>query len=394
MPYPILRLRRKEEKRLLAGHLWAFSNELVEVPRDIAPGTVITLAREDGTSIGNAFYNPHSLIAARMLTRNASETIDDSFFRKRIAAAANRRALLYERRNALRLVHGESDFLPGLIVDRFNDVLSFQSTSAGMEAHKDGIVEILKELFSPRAIVEKNVSNLRKLEGLPNIAQIVFGDNTRAEITDTAGTLYGIDVLEGQKTGFYLDQMDNRTRLRDFIAAGDSVLDLFSNEGGFALNAALAGADRVTAVDVSKTSLEHVIANANLNGVQNRIATLEADVFDYLRAAGDNPVLHDVVVLDPPALAKSRRDIATARKAYVALNASAMKQTRPDGVLVSCSCSHHVPRELLLEVIRESSRKARRGISVLEERGAGIDHPVLAAMPETSYLKVFILRVH
>lgn len=392
MTYPTLRLRRKEEKRLLAGHLWAFSNELLDLPRDLPPGSVVTLAREDGSPIGNAFYHPHSLIAARVLTRDSRTEIDRAFFSTRIAQSAARRTQLAERRNAIRLVHGESDFLPGLIVDRFNDILSFQVTSAGIEAVKETIVEILIEQFSPRSIIEKNVSNLRKLEGLPNISQVIHGSETSAEIRDAAGTRFQIDVLEGQKTGFYLDQMENRTRIRDFVAKGSSVLDLFANEGGFSLNAALAGASSVTAVDVSQTALGHVRTNAELNGVRDQIRTVEADVFDYLRQA--EPQNYDLVIVDPPALAKNRKDIATARKAYVALNTNAMKQTRPDGVLVSCSCSHHVPRELLLEVIREAGRKARRSITVLEERGAGIDHPILAAMPETSYLKVFILRIH
>jgi 23S rRNA (cytosine1962-C5)-methyltransferase len=391
--YPQLRLRKKEERRLLAGHLWAFSNELVEVPRNLPAGTVVTLVRDtDSSPIGHAFFNPHSLIAARILTRDISETIDEDFFTRRLQAAANRRMLLRKQRNAVRLVHGESDFLPGLIVDQFDDILSYQIASAGFEPIQPMIVDILKGLFNPRSIVEKNNTNLRKLEGLPLGERVVFGSETSVTIHDAAGTSFEVDVLQGQKTGFFLDQMENRSRIRDFVKEGDRVLDLFSNEGGFALNAARAGAREVLAVDASRSALTRLVRNAELNGVTDKTSTAEADVFGYLQSTDPHP--YDLVVLDPPALAKSRKDIIPARKGYVQLNTNAMKLVARDGILVTASCSHHIPRELLHEVIREASRRARRDVTILEERGAGIDHPVLSAMPETSYLKVFILRVH
>ena len=390
--YPTLRLRKNEERRLLAGHLWAFSNELVEIPKDIAPGTIVTLVRErDDAPIGHAFYNPHSLIAARLLTQDVREVIDEGFFEQRIAQAASRRKLLLQRRNAARLVHGESDFLPGLIVDRFGDILSYQIFSVGFEARKETIEAILKKLFQPRSIVEKNNSNLRVLEGLPLEEKVVYGSETDARIHDAAGTRYAVDVLAGQKTGFFLDQMENRTRIRDFIRPSDRVLDLFSNEGGFALNAALAGAGSVIAVDASQGALDKLIANAELNGVRERITTQTGDCFDFLQQSEDE---FNLIILDPPALAKSRKDIPNARKAYLALNSNAMKRIRPGGILVTASCSHHIPREMLLEIVREAGHKAHRAVTILEERGAGIDHPVLAAMPETSYLKVFFLGIH
>ena len=390
--YPKLRIRKKEEHRLLAGHLWAFSNELVEIPKDIEAGAIVTLVREaDGSLIGHAFYNPHSLIAARLLTRNVNEVIDEAFFAQRIAAAAAHRTLLLQRQNAARLVHGESDFLPGLIVDRFSDILSYQIVSAGFELRKEMIVSLLKELFQLRSIVEKNNSNLRKLEGLPLEEKIVDGSETQVEIHDAADTRYTIDVLTGQKTGFFLDQMENRVRVRDFIHQGDRVLDLFSNEGGFALNAALAGAKSVTAVDASRSALDKLIANAELNRIRECVTTEALDCFDYLQQSNDE---FDLVILDPPALAKSRKDIHAAMKGYLALNTNAMKRIRPGGVLVTASCSHHISIEMLLDIIREAGSRARRAITILEERGAGIDHPILASMPETSYLKLFILRIH
>jgi 23S rRNA (cytosine1962-C5)-methyltransferase len=389
--YPKIKVRSKEEFRLLAGHPWAFSNELVVVPKDIPAGEIVTLVRErDDSPIGHAFFHPHSLIAARILTRNTSEAIDTDFFVRRIREAAAKRELLLQRRNAARLIHGESDFLPGLILDKFNDVLAFQIVSAGMEKRKDDILNILQKEFSPRTIIEKNNSHLRQLEGLEQVEQIVFGDDAHAEFHDAAGTLYRADILAGQKTGFFLDQMENRTRLRDFVTPGANVLDLFSNEGGFALNAALAGAARIVAADISKSALEKLRTNAELNGVST-IETREADCFDLIRDAPPNEF--DVIVLDPPALTRSKKELPQARRAYLNLNTNAIRAIKPNGIVLTASCSHHFTREMFFDTITEAARRAKRSVQVLEERGAGIDHPLLLAMPETAYLKVFILRV-
>ena len=355
-------------------------------------GTIVTLRREiDNQAIAHAFYNPHSLIAARVVTRNVGEEVDEAFFERRIRAAISRRSLLAQRRNAVRLVHGESDFLPGLIIDRFDDIVSFQCLSAGFDTRIDMLISILQRVLHPRAIVEKNDSHLRKLEGLPIRESMLVGSETTAHIFDEAGTKYAVDVLSGQKTGFFLDQMENRTRTRAYVAKGDSALDLFCNEGGFALNLALAGASHVVAVDSSKTALDHLASNAVLNGVSEKIKGIEADIFEYLKAPQDP---FDVVVLDPPGLVRSKKEIATARKAYVNLNTNAMKLVKPEGILVTASCSHHIPSELFHEIIRESGRRAHRQITILEERGAGIDHPRLASMIETEYLKVLYIRVH
>ncbi len=390
MMYPKIRIRNKEELRLQRGHLWAFSNELLDLPKDIVPGSIVTLVRErDGAPIGSGFYHPNSLISFRLLTRNAEEAIDSDFLESRITEAASRRELLSLRRNAYRIIHGESDLLPGLIVDRFGDVLACQMLSAGFDARKEMIFEILQKLFTPSAIVEKNNSHLRTLEGLTVGDTLAFGTDANTEIHDAAGTRYQIDVLAGQKTGFYLDQMENRTRLRDFISPGARVLDLFANDGGFAINAALAGAKSVIAVDESASALERLQKNAELNSVSN-ISTTKADCFDFLRESKDE---FDAIVLDPPALAKSKKDIAQAQRGYVSLNTNAMRRISGDGILVTCSCSHHIDRERFLDIIRESAQRAGRAVTILEERGAGIDHPVLLAMPETAYLKCFILRV-
>jgi 23S rRNA (cytosine1962-C5)-methyltransferase len=388
--YPRIRIRNKEELRLQRGHLWAFSNELLDLPKDIAPGSIVTLVRErDGAPVGNGFYHPHSLISFRLLTSKIEEAINSDFFERRITEAAERRNLLSSRRNAYRIVHGESDFLPGLIVDRYDDVLACQMLSAGFDMHKETIFEILQKLFKPSAMVEKNNSHLRKLEGLPIGDTLAFGSDAHTEIHDEAGTRYEVDILAGQKTGFYLDQMENRVRVRDFIRPGVKVLDLFANDGGFAINAALAGAKSVIAVDESAGALERLQRNAELNSASN-ISTTKADCFDFLRESQDE---FDAIVLDPPALAKSKKDIPHAQRGYVSINTNAMRRTAKDGVLVTCSCSHHIDRERFLDIIRESGQRSGRAVTILEERGAGMDHPVLLAMPETSYLKCFILGV-
>lgn len=389
--YPILRLRNKEEKRLIQGHLWAFSNELVEVRKDLPAGSVVRLERENGGDlIGLAFYNPHSLIAARIISRKAVE-VDDDFWKSRLLAAASRRQQLLTRRNAARLVHGESDLLPGLIIDRFNDVMSFQIASVGFEKIKTELVRYIDELWSPKAIVEKNQTNLRKLEGLDLITNVHKGADTSTQIADELGTRFELEIECGQKTGFFLDQMENRTAIRRFTKLGDECIDLFANEGGFALNMALAGAKSVLAVDASSQALQRTMANADLNDVRERMQTQAADCFDFLKA---HQKQYDVVVLDPPALVKSKKDLAAARKGYLQLNSDSMRITKPEGILLSASCSHHVTRDMLHDVIQEAARRSRRQVTVLEERGAGIDHPVLMAMPETQYLKVFILRIH
>ncbi|MEI8133631.1 MAG: class I SAM-dependent rRNA methyltransferase [bacterium] len=390
MTYPDIIIAHRHERRLLNGHLWAFSNELKEIRKDIPAGSLVRLVREkDATPFALAFYNPHSLIAARIISRNPEDTINTDFLKERIMQSANRRAELLKRRNAVRLIHGESDFLPGLIVEKYGDILTFQITSAGMELLKPQIIEVLVEVFSPRAIIEKNKSHLRKLEGLEEIETIVYGTDTDTIIHDENGIQFAVSLLKGQKTGFYLDQMENHTTFARYVKQGDNILDLFSNVGGFALNTARAGAN-VTAVDASVEALASLSANAELNNVNEKITTIEADCFDFIKS--DNKV-YDAIIVDPPSLLRSKKELQTAKKGYFNLNRNAMKLVKPEGILLTASCSHHFTRELFLETIRDAANGANRQVSILEERGAGIDHPILAMMPETEYLKLFVLRV-
>lgn len=389
--YPKIIIKNHHERRLLKGHLWAFSNELVEVPKDIPAGSIVTLVREfDAKPFALAFYHPHSLIACRIISRNVDEVIDSDFFRKKISSSAAKRNYLSTTRNAFRLVHGESDLLPGLIVEKYHDILTFQMTSAGMDAHKEMIVAVLEELYKPRSIIEKNHSHLRKLEGLSEQEGLIIGNETEVEYHDELGTKFHADVLHSQKTGGYLDQMENHTAIRRYITSGVKALDLFSNAGGFAINIALAGATEVVAIDQSEGALGSLMNNASLNAVHEQISTVHADCFSYLRVCKDT---FDVIVLDPPSLVRSKKELKSAQQGYYSLHKDALRCLRHGGILVTASCSHHFTREHFLDCIRGVSGEMKRHISILEERGASSDHPIHAMMPETEYLKMFVLSV-
>ena len=389
--YPKITIKNHHERRLLKGHLWAFSNELLEVPKDIPAGTIVILIREfDKKPFAIAFYHPNSLIACRIISRNVNEVIDSEFFKRKIEESAARRQFLQKERNAVRLVHGESDLLPGLIVEKYNDIITFQITSAGMDVRKDEIVSALDEIFHPRSIIEKNLSHLRKLEGLTEQEGLIKGTESEVEFHDVFGTKYQVDLLKSQKTGAYLDQMDNRTAIRRYIPQGAKVLDLFTNTGGFALNMALAGAADVTAVDQSEEALTSLAKNAELNGVNNKIKIMHADCFSFIKECKE---MFDVIVLDPPSLVRSKKELKSAEQAYYTLHKDAIKCLRAGGILITASCSHHFTREMYLDCIRRASGESRRVASILEERGAAADHPIHTMMPETEYLKLFVLSV-
>ena len=389
--YPTITIRNHHERRLFRGHLWAFSNELLEIPKDIEPGTVVQLVREfDKKPFALAFYHPNSLISARIISRDPEAAIDPDFFRDAIKRSAARRDFLLKERNAVRLVHGESDGLPGLLVEKYNDIITFQITSAGFEARKPELVEILKELYSPKSIIEKNISHLRKLEGLEEREGLVFGEETDTEIHDGAGTRYQVSLLKGQKTGFYLDQMENRTSLCRYMPQGGTVLDLFSNEGGFALNLARAGAASVLAVDSSQDALDAVRKNAALNNIEEKVQTFKGDCFQF---AGECREKYDIVVLDPPSLVRTKKEIKSAERGYLALHKHAMNLVKSEGIMATASCSHHISRDMFIDLIRRAAYEAHRTATILEERGAAADHPIMAMMPETEYLRYFVLRL-
>jgi 23S rRNA (cytosine1962-C5)-methyltransferase len=383
-------LKKGHDARLLGGHLWVFSNEIHSIEGNPAVGDVVDVRRIDGKFIGRGFYHPHSLIAVRIMTWSEEE-ITPLLFTQRISLALSLRKTLYPASDTYRLVHGESDFLPGLIIDRYNDLFSIQTLSAGVDRRLDQIIKSIIELFNPRTIVERNESAVRALEELPVRSGFLHGSDS-STTSDIDGIKYEIDVLQGQKTGFFLDQRENRKSLQKYTK-GKTVLDCFCNDGGFALNAAAGGASNIEGVDSSDGAIARARTNAVINGFDSSCVFRIADVFETLRTYTGQGRLFDVVVLDPPSFTKSRKTVNTAKRGYADINTMAMKIVTRGGILATASCSHHITEETFLDIIKESAMDAGRQLQQVEWHGAAPDHPVLPAMPETRYLKFGIFRV-
>jgi len=392
MDYPSVILKPKEEGRLEGGHLWAFSNEVAEAPANIAAGALADLFKSSKGFIGRGFYHPHSLIAFRILTDQKDQEIDQTFFEKRFTAALEWREELYPENHAYRLAFGESDELPGLIVDRYGDFLVVQALSAGMERLKDVIIPALEDVVLAKGILWRADATLRELEGLPiEASQVVLGKvPPRADIHTENGN-FAVDLFGGQKTGFYFDQRDNRQALSAYCK-GARVLDAFCYSGAFGIAAAKAGAREVVFVDSSHSALELAEENAARNHLQGKFTCVEGDALALLAAEPPGGPF-DAISIDPPAYARSKKHLPLALKAYEKLNTLAMKALKRGGILASSSCSHHVDRELFLQMLRRSARKAGKSFRLLELRSQAKDHPVLLSMPETEYLKCAILQV-
>ncbi len=382
-----LYLKPKEHYRIQKGHLWVFSNELAILPRDIASGETVKLFTHDKKFLGTGFYNPHSLISVRLFSRKDEEPDKDFFLKKfREALALREKVYTSYETNAYRLVHGESDGLPGLIVDRFNKAVVLQAFSAGMDVHLPLICDALQELLNPSVIIVRNESPLRELEGLTLYKDIVRGDRseTKQTIYD-ADISFEVDLFEGQKTGFFLDQRENRRVVRKFSEGAD-VLDVFTNDGGFALNALYGGARSAILIDASKEALQRAERNAQLNKF-SEYSLVAADAFDTLDQMVESKESFDLVVLDPPSFTKSRKNLPGALKAYKRLNKLGLELIRSGGFLATASCSHHVSEEDFLQSIHQAALAAGCQLRMIHKSSQPFDHPVLLAMPETSYLK-------
>ncbi|NTV98142.1 MAG: class I SAM-dependent rRNA methyltransferase [Chlorobiaceae bacterium] len=382
-----LYLKPKEHHRIQKGHLWVFSNELENIPRDIAAGETVNLFTHDRKFLGTGFFNPNSLISFRLLSRK-EEPLDKNFFRKTITDALRLREKIYrnEETNAYRLVHGESDALPGLIIDRFNRAVVLQAFSAGMDRHLPLISEVLDEILEPEVIVVRNESVLRELEGLTVYKDIVKGG--RKETIQTihdSGISFEVDLFEGQKTGFFLDQRENRRIIRKF-AEGAEMLDVFTNDGGFALNGLYGGAKSVIMLDASQEALQRAERNARLNGFSD-YSLIAADAFDMLEQMVRAQEKFDVVVLDPPSFTKSRKNLPAALKAYKKLNRLGLQLLKNGGFLATASCSHHVSEEDFLQTVHQAAHAEGAHLRMICRNSQPFDHPVLLAMPETGYLK-------
>jgi 23S rRNA (cytosine1962-C5)-methyltransferase len=390
----LLKLKKNEERRLKSGHLWIFSNEIdtqATPLRGLEPGCLVAIESSRGEALGVGYANPESLIAVRLLTRNPRESLGVKFFVHRIERALMLRERIYEKPH-YRLIYGESDGLPGVVVDRFGDLLVVQSNTAGMDRMEGEFVEALTRVLSPRTLVIRNTSGLRSLEGLSERVEVVVGTLDADPTVEENGAVFGIDPLEGQKTGWFFDHRDNRARLAPWCR-GRRVLDLFAYSGAWGIPSAMAGAEHVDAVDASESALDLLKANAHRNGVGDRVAGHAGDVFDFLRQAREERHHWDVVIADPPAFIKRKKDLAKGVEAYRRLNQMALQVLSPGGILVAASCSYHLPRETLKDHLRASGRHLDRHLVILAEGGQGPDHPVHPAIPETDYLKAVFCQV-
>ena len=394
MAHPEIYLRKNEDKRLRKGHQWIFSNEIdtQRSPLDqFSAGDLVNVIGAGGKTLGSAYINPHTLICARLLSRKPDLKCGVNFFKSRLAAALALRDKLFER-PFYRLVFGESDGLPGLVIDRFGTVLSVQITTAGIETHKEALISALVELLSPEAIILKNDNDQRQLECLSSENEIAYGDPPNPLIIEENNARFKIDILQGQKTGWFYDHRDSRSRCAK-ISAGRTVLDLFSYTGAWGISAAVAGAAEVTCVDASGAALELAADNAQLNRVDAKMQFIRNDVFEFLRQSREGHRRYDIIVLDPPALIKRKKDFKQGFEAYRRLNHLALQILAPHGILVSASCSHHLNRENLHEILRSSSRHIDRHLIFFAGGGQGPDHPIHPAIPETEYLKTFFCSV-
>lgn len=388
-----LRLKKNEERRLRAGHLWVYSNEvdIQATPlKAFTPGQQVQLQAHNGKSLGNAYVNPNSLICARLVSRDPRYVLDRSLLVHRLNVALALREQLFAA-PFYRLVYGEADQLPGLVIDRYGDVCVVQCTTAGMEAVKDDILAALDKVLRPGGVLWRADSAVRKLEGLDSYRD-VHGEVPAAVEVEEHGVRFTVSLLEGQKTGWFYDQRMNRARLRNYVA-GKRVLDVFSYVGAWGLQAAAAGAGDVLCVDASERAIEQIHANAGANGLEERIASLQGDAFEALAQLRGAQEKFDVVVLDPPAFIKRRKDAKAGEQAYHRLNQLGMQLLARDGILVSASCSQHLAESQLQKILLQTSRHLDRSLQVLERGHQAPDHPVHPAIPETSYLKALFCRV-
>ncbi|MBK8815349.1 MAG: class I SAM-dependent rRNA methyltransferase [Methylococcaceae bacterium] len=394
MAYAEVHLKKNEDKRLRQGHLWVFSNEIDTKKSPLeqyAPGDLVNVLNNEGKILGTAYINPNSLVCARLLSRKSNLKIGSNFFKERLTTALSLREKLFDH-PYYRLVYGESDGLPGLVIDRFGSVLSIQITTVGMALRKDFLLTALQELLAPSAIVFKNDNSQRRLEGLDTESDEIVGKLSEPLIIEENGAKFIVDILGGQKTGWFYDHRASRAQLASF-AKGLRVLDLFSYTGAWSIPAALSGAAEITCVDASDNALGLASENAKLNGVEDKMRFIKSDVFDFLKLARQQDQLYDIIVLDPPALIKRKKDFKQGYEAYRRLNHLSLQVLAKNGLLVSASCSHHLSVDNLHEILRSSGRHIDRHLTFFSCGGQGGDHPIDPAIPETAYLKTFFCAV-
>lgn len=394
MEFASLYLKKNEDRRLRQGHLWIYSNE-VDVPRSplssFEPGEQVRVLGHDGKPLGMAYVNPHALLCARLFSRVDGQALDRSLLVHRLNVALSLRERLFSSPH-YRLVYGESDGLPGLIVDRFGDVLVVQLGTAGMERLKEEIIAALEKVCKPRGILWRNDSSSRELEGLDSYVETAAGDLPDSMAVQENGVRFEIPLLGGQKTGWFYDHRLNRQRATE-LCHGMRVLDVFSYMGAWGIQAAVAGAAQVSCIDSSTAALDNLEHNAALNGVGEKVQTIQGDAFEALKMLRAERERFDLVIVDPPAFIKRKKDVKNGIEAYRRINQAAMQLLGKDGLLVSASCSFHLHEAVLREQLHLGARHLDRQLQIIGQGHQGPDHPIHPAIPETEYIKCLFARV-
>ncbi|HZV81468.1 MAG TPA: class I SAM-dependent rRNA methyltransferase [Geobacteraceae bacterium] len=387
-----IRLKKNEERRIKNGHPWVFSNEIERIEGAREAGVAAELYDAGGALIGCGYYNPHSLIAFRLLSHRREDIDCVEFYEERIRAALAHRQGIYPEVATLRVVYGESDYLPGLVVDKYGDYLSVQLLSAGMERRRGLLLEALQRIFSPDGIIARNDVAVRGLEGLAETVEVLAGEIPELVEMEENGLRFMVDLRHGQKTGGFLDQKQNHLLLKD-ICRERKVLDCFCYSGSWAAHAGHFGAASVLGLDISASAVAMAECNAALNGLSDRVRFEECDAFDRLRSLKFEGKRFGVVVMDPPAFVKSRKNIAEATKGYLTVNRRALELLEPGGHLITCSCSYHMGREAFRDMLVQAARLARCDVRLVATCSQAPDHPVLLSFPESEYLKCHVLQV-
>lgn len=387
-------LQPNADRRIRGGHLWIYSNEVdtKKTPlKGFEPGEQVEVHNARGKVLGNAYVNPNTLICARIISRDPQYTLDRSLLVHRLKVAASLRDMQFDK-PCYRLVFGDSDLLPGLVIDRFYDLFVVQISTAGMDRVQDDVIAALEKVFKPSAILLRNDGKMRDVEGLETFVEVVSGNVPELAPLSENGVDLVAPVLTGQKTGWFYDHRNNRAQMQKLVK-GKRVLDLFSYVGGWGAQALAAGASEVACVDASAGALEVAAENARINNGLDRFRPLQGDAFDLCKALVAEKARFDVVIVDPPAFIARRKDVRNGERAYGRINNFAMRLLERDGILVSASCSMHLQRESLVDLLRSNSRELDRTAQIFAQGGQGADHPIHPAIPETDYLKAYFLRV-
>lgn len=390
----VLRLKKNEDRRIKQGHIWVFSNEVdttVTPLKNFTPGQQVVVEASNGKALGVAYVNPNTLICGRIFSRDSKRKLSTNFFKKRIQEAQVLREMHYQQ-TSYRLVFGEADGLPGLVIDRFDDVFVVQIGTAGIEQVKEFVLAALVELYEPRAVVWRNDMSSRELEGLESYQTLAYGELSSDVYVEENGAKFIVPVLNGQKTGWFYDHRSARAKMQTLVK-GKRVLDVFSYLGAWGIEAVMAGATEAVCVDSSESALDGAHLNAELNGIADKLTSYQGNAFEALKALSQQAEKFDVVIVDPPAFIKRKKDFKAGSEGYRRINELAIRLVEMGGVLISASCSYHLSREQLLTQIQAAASHVDRSVQVFDQAYQAPDHPIHPAIKETEYLKTFFCRV-